>query len=195
MIRCFIEILLFLLSFTVNAETLTGYVVNITDGDTIVILDANQQQHKIRLAGIDAPESYQAFGTRSTESMATLTFNKTVSVQWKKKDRERLIGKVLINGADINLEQVRAGMAWWYVKYAKEQSPSDRRLYEQAEQQARAQRVGLWKDTNPMPPWDFRHAKDSAQQVASCPCSGAVICAGPKGGRYCTTESGGKKYR
>ena len=170
-------------------------MVGITDGDTVTVLDANLQQHKIRLAGIDAPESYQAFGSRSTENVATLSFNKTVTVEWKKKDRERLIGKVLINGVDINLAQVRAGMAWWYVKYAKEQSPEDRHLYDQAEQQARAQRVGLWRDANPIPPWEFRHTKVGAQPEAPCPCSGAVSCTGPKGGRYCTTESGGTKYR
>jgi endonuclease YncB( thermonuclease family) len=184
-----------LLAISAHAETLTGYVVKITDGDTIVVLDAKRQQHKIRLAGIDAPESHQAFGFQSTESIANLVFNKTVTVEWKKTDRERLIGKVLFNGFDINLEQVRAGLAWWYVKYAKEQSPVDRRLYEQAELQARAQRVGLWRDANPTPPWEFRHAKDIAPPEAPCPCTGAASCSGPKGGRYCTTENGRKKYR
>ena len=132
---------LFLLAFAAHAETLTGYVTEITDGDTIVVLDAGHRQHRIRLAGIDAPERHQAFGSRSTESIARLTFNKNVTVVWKKEDRGRLIGKVTVNGVDVSLEQVKAGMAWWYRKYAKEQSPTDRRLYEQAEQQAQAQRI------------------------------------------------------
>lgn len=102
---------------------------------------------------------------------------------------------MLVNGVDVNLEQVRAGMAWWYVKYAKEQSPADRRLYDQAEQQARVQRVGLWRDENPRPPWEFRHAKDAMPQEAPCPCSGTVACTGPKGGRYCITSVGGKSYK
>ncbi|UCV17872.1 thermonuclease family protein [Ferribacterium limneticum] len=190
-----IGIFLSVIAISAHADTLNGYVVNITDGDTIVVLDANRQQHKIRLAAIDAPESNQAFGSRSTESIANLTFNKTVTVEWKKKDRERLIGKVLINGVDINLEQVKAGMAWWYVKYAKEQSTVHRRIYEQAELQARVQLLGLWGDANPTPPWEFRHAKDGAQLEAPCPCSGTVSCTGPKGGRYCTAENGRKKYR
>ena len=132
---------LFLLACSVHAETLTGYVTEITDGDTIVVLDADHRQHRIRLAGIDAPERHQAFGSRSTESIARLTFNKNVTVVWKKEDRGRPIGKVMVNGVDVSLEQVKAGMAWWYRKYAKEQSPTDRRLYEQAEQQAQAQRI------------------------------------------------------
>jgi endonuclease YncB( thermonuclease family) len=78
-------ILLSATAILAHADTLTGYVFKITDGDTIVVLDANRQQHKIRLAGIDSPESHQAFGSRSTESVANLTFNKTVSVEWKKE--------------------------------------------------------------------------------------------------------------
>ena len=69
------------------------------------------------------------------------------------------VGKVLVNGMDANLAQIKAGMAWWSRDYAKEQSVADRRLYEQAEQQAQVQRLGLWADKNPAPPWDFRHAR------------------------------------
>jgi len=186
---------LFLLAFAAHAETLTGYVTEITDGDTIVVLDANHRQHKIRLAGIDAPERHQAFGSRSTENIARLTFNKDVTVVWKKEHQGRPIGKVTVNGVDVSLEQVKAGMAWWYRKYAKEQSPTDRRLYEQAEQQAQAQRLGLWADKDPIPPWDFRHSGAGADVNQQCPCSGAVLCTGPKGGRYCLTGTGSKKYQ
>lgn len=188
--------LLSVVAFSVSAETLTGYVVSIADGDTITVLDANRQQHKIRLSGIDAPEKAQPFGDRSKQNLANMVFNKTVSVEWNKLDRYgRTVGKVMVSGVDANLELIKSGMAWWYEKYRNEQSASDQRIYEQAEQQARARRVGLWRDANPMPPWEFRHSKDGAQPEAACPCSGAVICTGPKGGRYCTTESGGKKYR
>ena len=186
---------LFLLAFTVNAETLTGYVTEITDGDTIVVLDADHRQHRIRLAGIDAPERHQAFGSRSTDNIARLTFNKNVTVVWKKEDRGRPIGKVTVNGVNVSLEQVKAGMAWWYRKYAKEQSPTDQRLYEQAEQQAQAQRLGLWADRSPVPPWDFRHTKAGGEVDQQCPCSWATRCTGPKGGRYCLTDSGAKKYQ
>ncbi len=189
-------LLLFFLACSVHAETLTGRVVGIADGDTITVLDANRQQHKIRLAGIDAPEKAQPFGDRSKQSLSTLVFDKQVVVESNKQDRYgRTVGKVLINGSDSNLAQVKAGMAWWYRDYAKEQSAVDRRLYEQAEQQAQVQRVGLWADKNPTPPWDFRHAKTGGGVDQQCPCSGATRCTGPKGGRYCLTESGSKKYQ
>jgi len=187
--------LLLLLALGARAETLTGFVVAITDGDTITVLDANHQQHKIRLAGIDAPEKVQPFGDRSKQNLATLVFNKNVIVETDKQDRYgRTVGKVMDGGVDTNLAQVRAGMAWWYEKYRKEQSPVDQRLYQEAEQQARAQRVGLWRAPAPVAPWDWRHTPSAAAEQ-DCPCGTGAICTGKKGGRYCVTPSGGKRYQ
>lgn len=138
-------------------NVLTGYVVSVADGDTITVLDASRQQHKIRLAGIDAPEKKQPFGDRSRQNLAAMVFNKTVDVEWGKQDRYgRTLGKVMVNGVDANLEQIKAGLAWWYEKYRREQSPEDQRRYSETEQHARAARVGLWRDSAPVAPWDWR---------------------------------------
>ena len=67
-----------------QAETLTGRVVRVTDGDTIVVLDASKVQHKIRLQGIDAPERHQAYGTKSKEHLSDLVAGKTVEVEYSK---------------------------------------------------------------------------------------------------------------
>lgn len=140
------------------AATLQGRVVAIADGDTVTVLDSNNTQHKIRLMGIDAPEKKQAFGQRSKENLSDLVFNKQVIVEYSKKDRYgRTIGKILVSGVDANLEQIKAGMAWHYKQYQKEQTPSDRALYSDAEDRARAGNVGLWADSDPTPPWEFRH--------------------------------------
>ncbi len=145
------------LPMTGIAATLTGRVVGIQDGDTITVLDASKTQHKIRLAGIDAPESKQAFGTRSKQNLSDLVHNQQVTVEWEKRDRYgRPVGVVLVNGKDTNLEQVRAGMAWWYRQYANEQTPKDRQLYELAENEAIAAKRGLWADKQPVPPWEWR---------------------------------------
>lgn len=142
------------------AATIEGRVVGVADGDTITVLDADKVQHKIRLAGIDAPEKKQPFGNRSKESLSELAYDKTVTVETDKRDKYgRQVGKVLVNGQDVNLVQVERGMAWFYRQYQREQSPSDRRLYEAAEDAAKADRRGLWRDADPMPPWDFRHNK------------------------------------
>ena len=153
-------LLTLLFAFACNAETITGNVVGVADGDTITVLDADKVQHKIRLAGIDAPEKKQEFGNRSKESLSDLVFDKTVNVETEKRDRYgREIGKVLVNGQDVNLVQVERGMAWFYRQYQREQSPNDRRLYEAAEDAARADKRGLWRDAEPLPPWEFRHNK------------------------------------
>jgi len=147
-------------AFAVNAESITGQVVGVADGDTITVLDADKVQHKIRLAGIDAPEKKQAFGSRPKESLTDLVFNKTVDVETGKRDRyRREIGKVLVNGLDVNLVQIERGMAWFYRKYQREQSPNDREQYEAAENAAKDGKKGLWRDTDPVPPWEFRHTK------------------------------------
>ncbi len=183
------------LAFSTYAETITGYVVGIADGDTITVLDANRQQHKIRLAGIDAPENTQAFGDSSKQNLAAMVFNKTVAVEWDKQDRYgRTVGKVIVNGVDANAAQIKAGMVWWYEQYHKEQSLEDQRLYEQVEQQAKAQRVGLWRDLSPMAPWVWRNG-GSVEVKQSCPCGSGAACTGSKGGRYCITPTGGKRYK
>ncbi len=152
--------LLLALACTAHAETITGRVVGVADGDTITVLDANKVQHKIRLSGIDATERKQPFGNRSKESLSELAFDKTVNVETSKRDRYgRQIGKVLVNGRDVNLVQVERGMAWFYRQYQREQSPNDRRLYEAAEDAARAGKRGLWRDADPVPPWEFRRNK------------------------------------
>src|SRR5438477_4011172 len=134
-----------------SGQVLTGHVVRVADGDTVTVLDATNTQHRIRLQGIDAPELHQAFGTQSKKNLSELIFDKDVSVIYDKTDQYgRLVGKILLDGKDINLEQVKAGMAWHYKEYEREQSPEDRELYARAEEDARSARRGLWVDANPV---------------------------------------------
>ncbi|MFB3088146.1 MAG: thermonuclease family protein, partial [Acidiferrobacterales bacterium] len=112
------------LSLAAPADSLTGKVVKITDGDTLYVLDANYQEHKIRLAGIDAPERRQAYGLASRKHLASIVAGKQVTVEYQKRDRYgRIVGKVLLDGIDVCLEQVKTGFAWHYKKYQHEQSP------------------------------------------------------------------------
>jgi endonuclease YncB( thermonuclease family) len=134
-----------------------GRVVGVQDGDTITVMDSSSANHRIRLLGIDAPEKGQAFGTQSKQNLSDAVFNKVVTIEWSKHDRyRRIVGKVLLNGRDVCLDQVTAGMAWHYKYYQDDQTPEDQQLYAAAEVAARASKVGLWIDPNPLPPWDFR---------------------------------------
>ena len=153
-------VLLTSIPLRVAAETSVVHVVGVTDGDTIKVLDSQHQQHKIRLAGIDAPEKKQPFGQRSKQNLSNLVFDRSVVLECGKIDRyRREICVVLIGGKDANLAQVAAGLAWWYRKYAREQTPQQRAAYEAAEDNARARRIGLWIDPAPVPPWDWRHRR------------------------------------
>ncbi len=109
-VRVITLFLLAFLSLAASADSLTGKVVKITDGDTLTILDANYKEHKIRLAGIDAPERKQAYGLASRKHLASMVARKQVTVEYQKRDRYgRIVGKVLLDGIDVCLDQVKAG--------------------------------------------------------------------------------------
>jgi endonuclease YncB( thermonuclease family) len=134
-----------------------GRVVRIADGDTITLLDSINVQHRIRLQGIDAPESHQAFGERSKSNLSAMIFDMQVTAVCDKTDQyQRQVCKIVFDDKDINLEQVKAGMAWHYKDYEREQSPADREIYAHAEDEARQAHRGLWIDANPVEPSEFR---------------------------------------
>ena len=141
-------------------DTIHALVVGVTDGDTITVLDADQRQWKIRLAGIDAPEKRQAFGQQSKQALADRVFDRRVIIEAGKRDRYgRTVGKVIAAGEDVNLKLVRKGLAWHYKKYEREQSVPDRLHYARAEQDARRNQRGLWQQPEPVAPWDYRLQK------------------------------------
>ena len=148
-----------LLFFTILsfAEELIGKVIKVSDGDTITVLDSNNQKHKIRLKGIDAPESQQVYGVISTQSLSELVYDKEVIVNWDKKDKYyRILGKVIVDGKDANYLQLKKGLAWYYKQYEKDLSDEDKHRYSEAEEWARNYNEGLWADSNSIPPWEFR---------------------------------------
>ncbi len=146
----------------------TGKVVAVADGDTITVL-RDHEQVKVRLAGIDAPEKKQAFGNVAKQRMADMVFGREVRVQDRKQDRYgRTIGRVWVTSSecrvsdcpktlDAGMGLLTVGLAWHYKQYAKEQPAEERGQYSFAEDEARSKRVGLWRDADPVPPWEFRH--------------------------------------
>ena len=141
-----------------KAEVLIGTVVGVSDGDTITVLDADKAEHKVRLMGIDAPESKQDFGAASKQALSNYIYQKEVTVDYKKIDKyKRKVGKVILDKQDICLAMISDGMAWHYKDYEKEQSKADRDLYSQAELKAREAKIGLWQDNKAIEPSAFRH--------------------------------------
>ena len=139
---------------------ITGQVVKIADGDTLTVLDESKTQHKIRLAGIDAPEKGQPFGTKSRENLAAKVFRQTVRVEVIDVDRyHREVGRIYLGNRFANMEMVADGFAWRYVQYDK---PGE---FTAAEADAREHRRGLWADPEPTPPWDWRKARRSVERT------------------------------
>jgi endonuclease YncB( thermonuclease family) len=136
-------------------EEFRGKVVHVSDGDTIRIL-VGQSQVTVRLEGIDAPETGQAFSAKSKEALERLVAGKTVTVRKTGDDKYgRSLGFVLADGVEVNGRMIADGWAWHFKKYN-----SDERLA-QLELSARSNRKGLWADSNPLAPWDFRNRQRS----------------------------------
>lgn len=174
MTRFLAALLVVLPALALGAATpnvLDGKVVNVADGDTVTVLDSNKVQHKIRLAGIDAPEKGQPFGDRSKQSLSRAVMGRDVRVDWTKQDRYgRIVGTVWVappdatcrtppcpKTLDVNLAQLTVGLAWHFKKYEREQSPQERGRYAFAEEEARARKAGVWSEPDPVPPWDWRN--------------------------------------
>ena len=137
---------------TIEAADLIGPVVSILDGDTLEVLH-HQHPERIRLSGIDCPEKGQAYGQKAKQAASALVFGKDVTIQTHGKDKyKRTIADVLLpDGMSLNQELVKQGWCWWYRKYA----PGDTVL-EELEKSAREAKKGLWADSQPVPPWEWR---------------------------------------
>lgn len=141
-------------------QSFSGRVVGVVDGDTVDVLTPERRTRRIRLMGIDAPEKRQAFGTRAKQHLADLVFGQGVEIRWRHLDRDgRVLGQVFRADRDLNAQMVADGYAWWFAKYQREQLLADRKAYAEAHAAARVARLGLWRDDNPIPPWEFRRRK------------------------------------
>lgn len=175
MVRVFIVMAVVLLAATTAwAESFTGRVVGISDGDTITVLASGNRQVKVRLYGVDCPESKQAFGTRARQFTSSQVGGKIVQVHVEDRDRYgRTVGIVTTqNGKVLNRELLAQGFAWLYSSYCKASFCRD---WKALEQKAKKARLGLWADKSPIPPWEFRRAMRSGSAKAQAPRSQAYV--------------------
>ena len=134
-----------------------GVISRVIDADTVVLKSDQGINYKIRLLGIDAPEINQVYGKEATIYLSNKVLGKNLRVLGENKDRyHRLLGKLILNDNDINLDLVKNGMAWHYKFYKKSQEKKDQLLYSNAEIYAKVNNLGLWAKKMPMPPWQWR---------------------------------------
>jgi endonuclease YncB( thermonuclease family) len=138
-------------------EEISGKVVGVTDGDTITVL-VNKETIKVRLEGIDAPESGQSYGTKSKQALSEMVFGKPVTVKKTGTDKyKRTLGIVMVGDVDANAKMVEDGWAWHFKKY------NDEERLAKLEVVARNAKRGLWADENPLAPWDYRARQKTPQ--------------------------------
>jgi len=138
---------------------LDGKVVGISDGDTITVLK-DSRTTKIRLYGIDCPEKSQDFGRKTKQFTSNMVFGKDVKITSYGQDKYgRTIGLIYLdsNGQCLNEELIKNGYAWVYREYCKD---GFCQKWLQYEQNARANKFGLWSGHNPISPWEFRYASN-----------------------------------
>ena len=134
------------------AESIEGHAIEVLDGDTVELQDTAHAIQRVRLSQIDAPEKHQAFNQASKHSLTELVQGKTVRVEISGTGRQGgWIGTVWLGDVDINLEQVKRGMAWASVK------PTTDPRYFDAEKDARLARRGIWSQDGAVPPWEYRN--------------------------------------
>jgi len=138
----------------VTAAALLCLVIAIADGDTLTArceVRGEAQNIVVRLSQIDAPERKQPWGDRSRQHLAAFCFNKGAVVYEEGHDRyRRMVARIECDGVDANAEQVRAGLAWVFDRYV-----TDRTLY-RVQADAKEARRGLWADSEPVAPWEWR---------------------------------------
>lgn len=162
----FLAVMLLIGNFSPSFATtlIKGKVVSIADGDTITVLQDNKQ-FKIRLYGIDCPESSQAFGNKAKQFTSSLAFGKSAEVTVYDVDKyQRSVGVVRVDGVNVNEALIKNGFAWQYTQYCKESFCNN---WKRTEEQASREGIGLWSDKAPMSPWEWRHSPQKEQQVAS----------------------------
>ena len=140
------------ISWSEPAYRLSGRVSKVADGDTFTLVDAQRKKYKVRLFGIDSPESDQPYYHAAKDALSKLVGGKSVGIEVRDTDKYgRVVGTVFLGGRNINLEMVKMGYAWWYEYYA----PLNGDLRE-AQKRARASKSGLWADSEPTAPWNWR---------------------------------------
>ena len=150
--RLFLILLFSLLPVLCSAQRFSVKVVGVSDGDTFTCVNDDNLQLKIRINGIDAPEKKQAFGNKSKELLSSLIFGKRINIDVQSKDSYgRYIAYVYSpEGKDVALLMLHEGMAWHITKY------DNNKVYSDAENVARKAKRGLWSESSPIAPWDFR---------------------------------------
>jgi micrococcal nuclease len=167
---CIVILILFLINPVFQAgKIFSGKCVGVIDGDTIEVLKEGRAI-RIRLEGVDCPESGQDFSTRAKQFTSNLVFNKVVTVIEKEKDQYgRTVARVMADKQDVSAQLIIAGLAWHYKEYSNDF------VLAELELRAREEKAGLWAVSNPIPPWNFRRGERTNMEEVDASATGDLV--------------------
>jgi endonuclease YncB( thermonuclease family)/thiol-disulfide isomerase/thioredoxin len=165
--RIVLPLFLLVMASPASAIVLRAKVAEVRDGKSLVVVNGSRSLTVI-LVAVDTPDLLQEYGDVAREHLASLVLGKEVQIEFTQLQTTSVVGKVVYNNADIGLQIIRDGVAWYDKSNDQDLSGAERTVYVAAEQAARNERRGLWHDGSPMPPWVWRRAQ-VAQTIVPTP--------------------------
>ena len=155
-----INLIFFIFFLTPILADVQGIISKVIDADTVIIESDGGSKYRVRLLGIDAPEIKQEHGKEATKYLSNMVLGKNLTVIGSNKDKyQRLLGKLILDDNDINLNLIKNGMAWHSKFYKSSQDKKDQIMYSNAEIYAKVNKLGLWSKNLPIAPWEWRKNK------------------------------------
>ncbi|MEQ1762010.1 MAG: thermonuclease family protein [Pyrinomonadaceae bacterium] len=171
-----------------------GNVVSVETGDTISIQTAGKYHLVVKLQAIDAPDLGQSHFEESRNRLSELINGRGVQVAVHSTGPSgRIIGTVYYKGRDVSLGLLEKGLVWHYTRFPYQQTPTNQKVYSDAQKAATAAGIGIWAESNPVPPWVYRGEALLDKQADSNRYERTYLL-GPRGGCYYVAESGRRVY-
>ena len=190
-----------------------GNVLAIEDSDRVKVAADDGNVYSVKLLGVDAPDENQSYFKKARKRLSELLDGKDVTLMLRTNERDEAYATIFVGGDDVGLHLIREGLAWFSPSRATTQNDADQTQYKSAEAAAKAAKLGLWDDKEPIAPWAFRGEKmeapaavqtpagapsgstePAAQTPRSEPVPGRAYILGPRGGCYYLNGEGIKIY-
>ena len=185
---------------------LKGNILQVEDSDRVKVAADDGNVYSVTLLGVDAPDEKQDSFKKAKKRLSELLNGKDVTLMLRANDKSETYAVIYSAGEDVGLQLIQDGLAWYSPGRSGGQTASDREKYSQAQSAAKAARLGLWADKNPISPWAFRGETSQlpveAETVSpppnaaskSVPVPGRTYILGPRGGCYYLNDQGIKVY-
>ena len=155
------------LSCAAPENSYVGQTIDVSDGDTLTVKSEKYGVVKIRLYGVDCPEAFQVHGESAKQFTISKSLHKRVRITpIDVDDYGRTVAVVMVNGENLNEKILAGGNGWVFRKYCHSEFCEN---WLKLEEHARSSQLGLWRDKNPLPPWEWRERERKRETESSSP--------------------------